>query len=57
MNIHQFIRMARLARSRPSEQKAKLIVGVILFCLILLGIEKFIGWPDALTVQGLGRRF
>lgn len=51
MNPRWFLRMSRMAHKRPSERKFKLVVGVIVFCLILYGIERVFGWPDWLTAN------
>ncbi|MDO9526433.1 MAG: hypothetical protein Q7J57_13005 [Gemmobacter sp.] len=55
MNITWFLRMARWVRHPPSSARVKLVLGVIAACLLLVAIEKFIGWPDMLTLQGGGR--
>ncbi len=56
MNFHWLLRMSRWARNPPSPGRVKLVIGVVVLCLILLGIEHFIGWPDILSVEP-GRRF
>lgn len=48
-----FVRMARWARNPPSPGRVKLVLGVIVVCLTLVAVERFIGWPDALTVDRL----
>ena len=55
MNLRWFLRMARWARNPPSPGYVTLVLAVIALCLILVGIEHFFGWPDALTVNG-GKR-
>lgn len=44
------LRAVRWARNPPSAARVKLVLGVILACLILFGVEYFWGWPDALSV-------
>ena len=44
-------RMAKWARHPPSAKRVRLVLGVIALCLILVAIERWIGWPEALTVQ------
>jgi hypothetical protein len=55
MNYVWFLRMARWARNPPSPRMVKLVLGVIALCLLLFGVEYFIGWPDFLTLEGEGR--
>lgn len=55
MNPIWFVRMARWARNPPSGARVRLVLGVIALCLILVALERFIGWPDALTVDRLRR--
>jgi hypothetical protein len=43
--------MAKWARHPPSEKRVKLVLAVIALCLLLFAIERWIGWPEALTVQ------
>ena len=49
MNPIWFLRMSRWARNPPSDGRVKLVLGIILVCLILFGIEWWFGWPDWLT--------
>lgn len=51
-----FVRMARWARNPPSPGRVKLVLGVIVVCLALVAVERFVGWPDALTVDRLRAR-
>lgn len=55
MNYTWFLRMAKWARNPPSEARVKLVLGVIVICLLLVGIEHFFGWPDWLTLNNGGR--
>lgn len=55
MNYTWFLRMARWVRNPPSPARVKLVFVVIAICLILFGVEYFIGWPDILTPEGGGR--
>ncbi|MCJ7873801.1 hypothetical protein [Phaeobacter sp. J2-8] len=54
--MHWLLRMSRWARNPPSARKVMLVFGVIAACLVLYAIEKWIGWPDALTAERLPRR-
>ncbi|MDJ1007143.1 MAG: hypothetical protein QNJ13_04900 [Paracoccaceae bacterium] len=51
-----FMRMARLVRNPPSAAKDKLVLGLIALVFLLWGIEQLFGWPEALTVERIGRR-
>lgn len=44
-----FLRMSMWARNPPSANRVKLVIGVIVLCLLLLAVERFIGWPDWAT--------
>ena len=55
MNPIWLIRMARWARHPPPMWRVKLVVGVVILCLVLFGIEHFWGWPEWLTVNGKAR--
>lgn len=52
MNPIWLIRMARWARHPPPMSRVKLVVGVVILCFILFGIEHVWGWPDWLRVNG-----
>jgi hypothetical protein len=49
------LRMKRWAQHPPSPRKVMLVLGVIAACLALVAVERFIGWPEALTVERTGR--
>lgn len=36
-------------------RRVLLVLGVVVLCLVLFGIERFVGWPDALTPEGPAR--
>ncbi|EEW25969.1 hypothetical protein [Rhodobacter ferrooxidans] len=55
MNMTWLVRMARWARHPPSWGRVKLVAGVVAACLVLVVLEKFIGWPDWLAVNRLPR--
>lgn len=56
MDLHWLIRMARWVRNPPSPGRVKLVLAVIALCLVLLAIERFIGWPEMLTLDRMPRR-
>jgi hypothetical protein len=51
MNPNWIIRMAKWARNPPSPQRVRLVFVVVALCLIVIGVEKLIGWPDWMTVN------
>tara|TARA_R110002124_G_scaffold101091_1_gene248498 strand:- start:51 stop:239 length:189 start_codon:yes stop_codon:yes gene_type:complete len=55
MNYFWLLRMARWVRRPPSATQVKIVLGVIVLALILVGIERFVGWPDWLTLPGGAR--
>ncbi len=57
MNLLWLTRMARWVRHPPSPARAKLVFTVIGICLVLVAVERFIGWPEWLTTQGGTRGF
>ena len=52
MNLIWLVRMSKWARNPPSPQRVKLVLGIIALCLIIVGIEVFLGWPEWLTTNG-----
>jgi hypothetical protein len=55
MNVMWLVRAKRWAKHPPSPKRIKLVFGVVLVCLILVGIEKFIGVPDWMQLDRMGR--
>ncbi|WP_294114935.1 hypothetical protein [Shimia sp.] len=43
--------MSKWARNPPSEARVKLVLGVVTACILLVLVEKFIGWPEFLTLE------
>ena len=39
-------RAKRWAQNPPSEGRVKLVFGVVAICLVIVGVEYFVGWPD-----------
>jgi len=52
VNWFHLLRMARWARNPPSAGKVKLVLAIIAFCLGLYAVERWVGWPEALSVEG-----
>ncbi len=51
MSPFHWLRMAKWARHPPSAARVKLVFAVVAACLVLVAVERFIGWPDALTLE------
>ncbi|MGX9354166.1 hypothetical protein ACS3SW_03080 [Roseobacteraceae bacterium S113] len=51
-----FLRLAKWARNPPSPERVKLMLAIVALCLVLYGVERWIGWPDALTMEWTGPR-
>jgi hypothetical protein len=48
-------RLAMWIRRPPSPRRMLLIAVVVAAALAIAGVEKFVGWPEALTVERLPR--
>ncbi|PIE14877.1 MAG: hypothetical protein CSA68_09435 [Rhodobacterales bacterium] len=46
MNILHLLRMSKWARHPPSARRVKLVIAVILLCVLLFAIERYLGRPD-----------
>ena len=53
MNPIWLMRMKRLIQNPPSPRRIKFMFAIFAICMILVGIEQFIGWPEALTPNRL----
>lgn len=51
MYLHWLLRMSRWARHPPSAARVKLVVAVVVLCFALVIVERYLGWPDALTLE------
>ena len=51
MNFLWLLRMAKWARNPPSAGRVKLVLAVIALCLALYAIERWVGWPEALSTE------
>ncbi|MES2541118.1 MAG: hypothetical protein V4720_02525 [Pseudomonadota bacterium] len=54
--LNWLLRAKRWAQNPPSEGRVKLVFGVVALCLVLVGIEYFVGWPDWMTVDSLRQK-
>lgn len=43
------VRMARWVRNPPGPRKVTLVLAVVAICLLIYAVERWIGWPEALT--------
>lgn len=53
--LRLLLQMSRWSRQRPSRHLVILVCVTVAVILVIVGIERFIGWPDALTVNKLPR--
>ncbi len=51
MILRHLLRMSRWARNPPSDQRVKLVLGLIVLCLVIAGIEYMGWWPEWATSQ------
>lgn len=52
MNLHWLLRAKRWAQNPPSMGRVKFALAIILAVIALALVEKYVGWPDALTPNG-----
>ena len=52
MPLRRLLRMALRARRPASERRVKLVLGAIALALALFAVERLLGWPDWLTLDG-----
>ncbi|MEQ9693338.1 hypothetical protein [Shimia sp. SDUM112013] len=53
--MRHLLRMARWARRPPSEKMVIFVLSVIVICFVLWAVERWVGWPDWLTPDPVGR--
>ncbi len=51
MILRHLLRMSRWARNPPSDQRVKLVLGLIVLCLMSAGVEYMGWWPEWATSQ------
>ncbi|MGB3246242.1 MAG: hypothetical protein WBB25_17030 [Sulfitobacter sp.] len=56
MNPLWLLRMAKWARNPPSPLRVKIVFGVVLLALLIVGIEWMGWWPDWATSEPMRRR-
>lgn len=57
MNPVWLIRMKQWARNPPPLWKVKLVIGVIVACFAVFGLQWAGYWPDALTLERMPRSY
>jgi hypothetical protein len=55
MNLHWLLMAKRWAQNPPSMGRVKLVVGVIVVCLLIVGAEKLGLTPDWMTADRVRR--
>ena len=48
--LRHLVRMARLAKRPPSEKRVILVLSIIAICLVIAGVERWIGFPDWMSI-------
>ena len=49
------LRMKRWAQNPPSAKAVKFVLAIVAVAFLLFGVERIWGWPEALTLQPMGR--
>jgi len=55
MNLRHLLRMSKWARHPPSAKRVKLVIGIVVICLVLFAIERWIGVPEWLQMERMRR--
>ena len=55
MSPHWLMRMKRWVQHPPSPARVALVLAVVALCLALVAVERWVGWPEALTPTPAGR--
>ena len=50
------IRAKRWVQNPPSAGRVKLVFGVVALCLVIVGIDRLVGWPDWMVVDSLRQK-
>ncbi|MBM2330512.1 hypothetical protein [Marivita cryptomonadis] len=51
MNWFHLLRMAHWVRNPPSPARVKFVLAVIALCLAIVAIERWVGWPDWMSLE------
>tara|TARA_R110002124_G_scaffold90409_1_gene230536 strand:- start:291 stop:464 length:174 start_codon:yes stop_codon:yes gene_type:complete len=57
MNMIWLLRMSRWARHPPSLKRVKLVFGIVVIALVIVGIEWMGWWPKWATAEKIPRKF
>lgn len=49
MDPRYLLRLSNAARRKHSPTKIKIMLGVAALCVTIWAIERYVGWPEALT--------
>lgn len=52
INPRQFMRLAKIARNPPKGPKLYMMLGAVAISAVVFVVERGIGWPEALTLEG-----
>lgn len=55
MPMTWLLRAVRWVRHPPAPGMVRLVLAVVALALLLYGVERLFGWPEALTVEPLRR--
>ncbi|GAB4286733.1 MAG: hypothetical protein Kow0058_06270 [Roseovarius sp.] len=50
MNPRWLLRMAKWAHRPPGPRRVALVLAIVALCLAVVAVERYIGWPDWMTV-------
>ncbi|WP_187644510.1 hypothetical protein [Tabrizicola thermarum] len=54
--LHWLLRARRWVQNPPSAGRVRLVFAVVALCLAIVAVERWIGWPDWMTVDSLRRK-
>lgn len=55
-NYRWLLKAKRWAQNPPSESRVKLVIALIVVCLVVVALERWVGWPDWATLETVGPR-
>ena len=56
IGLRQMLRMSKWARNPPSARMVMMVAGIVVVALLIVGVEKYLGWPDFLSLDPQPRR-
>jgi len=51
MNPRWLLRMAKLAHRPPGEKRVLLVLGIVVLCVAVFAVERYVGWPEWMTTE------